>query len=352
VDVFTHALFGAKAAYAAAPGTDPLGTRDRILLGASAAAFPDVDFAAFLVDPLRFLADWHQAPTHSVVLLPVWAAAIGGLYVTVTGRRTLLGAAVLVSAIALASHIVSDLITVYGTAVFYPLSDVRVSLGTTFVIDPLFTALVLAGLASALAMRRPAVARIGLIALALYVGGQAYLQQRAIGVASVAAARQGFAVDSLAALPQPFSPFNWKLIAIDGDRYHESHVNLLGHRPLVPAALPFADVARAYRPPDQLKWRSRHRFGDAPERRGLVEDRWNDARFAPFRHFAVYPALSRLDRADDATCVWFTDLRYDLPALPDTFRYGFCRDAAGEPWELYRLRYFSDRARQRVGASD
>jgi inner membrane protein len=50
--------------------------------------------------------------------------------------------------------------------------------------------------------------------------------------------------------------------------------------------------------------------------------------------------------------VWFTDLRYDLPALPDTFRYGFCRDAAGEAWTLYRLRYFSDDARQPVGPGD
>jgi inner membrane protein len=247
---------------------------------------------------------------------------------------------------------VSDLITIYGTAVFYPLSDVRVSLGTTFVIDPLFTAIAFAGLAAAVATRRPALARVGLIALASYVGGQAYLQQRAIDMASASAARHGFAVASLAALPQPFSPFNWKLIAIDCDQYHESYVNLLGHRPLVPAGLPFADLARAYEPPDQLTWRSRHRLGDAPEQRRLVEERWDDVRFEPFRQFAVYPAVSRIDRADDATCVWFTDLRYDLPALPDTFRYGFCRDASGEPWQLYRLRYFSDRARQRLCSSE
>ena len=38
----------------------------------------------------------------------------------------------------------------------------------------------------------------------------------------------------------------------------------------------------------------------------------------------------------------------DLPTLPDTFRYGFCRDNIDQPWRLYRLRYFSDNARQEL----
>jgi inner membrane protein len=75
---------------------------------------------------------------------------------------------------------------------------------------------------------------------------------------------------------------------------------------------------------------------------------WNDPRFAPFRRFAVYPAVSRIESLGGSTCVWYTDLRYDLPALPDTFRYGFCRDGADASWELYRLRYFSERSRQRL----
>jgi membrane-bound metal-dependent hydrolase YbcI (DUF457 family) len=57
-----------------------LSTRERLLLGGAAAAFPDIDFIGFLVDPLRFLAHWHQGPTHSLILLPLWAALLGALF--------------------------------------------------------------------------------------------------------------------------------------------------------------------------------------------------------------------------------------------------------------------------------
>lgn len=62
----------------------------------------------------------------------------------------------------------------------------------------------------------------------------------------------------------------------------------------------------------------------------------------------MHPALSRIDAGRTSTCVWFTDLRYDLPAWPDTFRYGYCRELQAGDWRLYRLRYFSDDARQAI----
>jgi inner membrane protein len=81
------------------------------VLGAIAAAFPDIDFAGFLVDPLAFLAHWHQGPTHSLVLLPLWAAALGSAFAALAKRRPALAEAALVSAMGLATHIATDVIT-------------------------------------------------------------------------------------------------------------------------------------------------------------------------------------------------------------------------------------------------
>lgn len=75
----------------------------------------------------------------------------------------------------------------------------------------------------------------------------------------------------------------------------------------------------------------RHRYGSRQELRPLIEALWKDPRLAPFRRFAAFPAVSGVEHDGDETCVWFTDLRYDLPVLPDTFRYGFCRAAIGQP---------------------
>ena len=351
MDVITHALLGAELACASTPRRPRLQTRERLLLGGIAAAFPDIDFLGFLIDPLIFLADWHQGPTHSVLLLPLWALLIGGLFAGWTGRRGDFTDAVCVSGLGLASHIAADVITAYGTAVLYPLSHLRLSLDTTFVIDPVFTVIVLTGLVAGVWAGRRRVAGLGLAVLCLYVAGQGWLQQRAIDVGLVSAREHALEFTRLSALPQPLSPFNWKLIGTADASYYESHLDLRGHRPMLPR-LPglqrWADLAEAYRPPGGLVWRVRHRHGDRPEMRALVEQLWQEPRFAPFRRFATHPALSRIDSDGPETCIWFTDMRYDLPTLPDAFRYGFCRDSAELPWQLYRLKYFTERSRQRL----
>lgn len=249
MDLFTHALLGASVARTTAviaPQRMPLHARERLVLGAAAAAFPDIDFAGFLIDPLVFLADWHQGPTHSVVMLPLWAVLIAALSVVLTKRRAVFADAVIVSALGLASHIAADLITVYGTMVFHPLSRWRPSLGTTFVIDPVFTAIILAGLIASLWSGRRRVAGASLAVLIGYVAGQGWLQQRALEIAGASIKARGLAPQQLSALPQPFSPFNWKLIASDETLHHEAYINLLGHAPLVwplPGLRLFHDMA-------------------------------------------------------------------------------------------------------------
>jgi inner membrane protein len=355
VDAVTHALMGAHAAHLGTSADSRLSPRARLLLGSVAAAFPDIDFIGFLVDPLSFLAYWHQGATHSLLLLPFWAVLLGGAYCGLTRRWQAFREAAAVSSLGLASHIVLDMITVYGTQVLYPLSDRRVSLGTTFVIDPLFTAIIAISLAASLRSGRRRIAAIGLLLLGVYVGMQWLLQLQALRVASEAARLQAIERGSVAALPQPFSPFNWKLVATQGAGYRVAHVNLVGHPALVPPLPGLADwraVARAYAPPDRLVWERRTLFGDDPQLQALTEPLWRRPDFAAFRLFAIYPALSRTDEGEAYRCVWFTDLRYDLPALPDTFRYGYCQAPPGTPWRLFRLRYFTRSGLQALGVPD
>ena len=349
MDVITHTLLGGALAYAATPTRTPLGVRDRVLLGGVAAAFPDIDFIAFPLNPLVFLSDWHQAPTHSLLLLPLWSFVIVGLFSVVSRRRGAFAPAFLVATLGLVSHIAADVVTAYGTAILYPLSDSRFSLSTTFVIDTLFTTVIAVGLTFSLWRRRRDATVIALAFLCVYVGGLGLLKQQAIEAGWASARENHIQPDSLHALPQPFSPFNWKLIGVQGPIRYTAHVNLVSHSPLVPS-LPglrrVAAIAKAYQAPTQLTWQYRHRYGDRPALRPLVAQLWQHPRFAAFRRFSVHPALSRIDDDGDGACVWFTDLRYDLPALPDTFRFGFCRDRSGNPWQLYRLRYFSKHDRQ------
>ncbi|MDX1592845.1 MAG: metal-dependent hydrolase [Gammaproteobacteria bacterium] len=347
MDAVTHALLGATAACATAPRDAHLARREWISLGALAAAFPDIDFAGFPFDPLRFLAHWHQGPTHSLVLLPLFALLIAATYVTLTRRPRALAAATAVCALGIATHVASDLITAYGTMLLYPFSDRRWALGITYLLDPLFTALVAISLVVALATRQRLGAWIGLGATGLYVATQFGLQQHALELGRVSAAAQGLPLTRLDAIAQPFSPFNWKLIASAGTTRHQAHVNLGGPVSVVPLPAALDAVAEAYDEPMRITWRRRDLYGRGARHRSLTATLWNDPRFADYRRFATHPALARID-GETPECVWFTDLRYDLPRLPETFRYGFCRAGGGEAWQLYRLRYFSNDARQRL----
>ena len=221
MDLVTHALLGATVTHAAAPLRGArLRPRERLLLRAIAAAFPDIDFAGFLINPLVFLADWHQGPTRSIVLLPVWAILIAAVFVRVAGRAQALAEAAAISALGLLSHIKADLITVYGTMVLFPLSRWRASIGTTFLIDPLFTGIVVASLMLGVVRRHFWATRTALVVLCAYVASQGVLQQRALNVLREQASAHGISFDKLLVLPQPFSPFNWKLIASNDTMHH------------------------------------------------------------------------------------------------------------------------------------
>lgn len=351
MELLTHALLGAGAALASRPARGRLTTRQRLLLGAAAAAWPDIDFVAFPFDPLRFLADWHQGPTHSLVLLPLWALLIAAVFVAATRRRQAFGEAAAVAALGLATHVAADAITAYGVMLWYPLSTRRFGLGVTFVVDVWIGAIALGGVLLALRLRRRAPAAIALGLVGVVVAGQIGLQQRALAIGQASAQTHGLAYERLSAFAQPLSPLHWKLIASTATQHQVAHLDLGGHGPWVPAwpgLRRLHALAGAYQPASALAWVRHERLADPQRRHAFVEPLWHDARFAPFRRFATHPALARIDAGAGTDCVWFTDLRYDLPTLPEVFRYGFCRDGEHAPWRLYGLRYLSDDARRQL----
>lgn len=252
MDLLTHALMGAHAVRLGSAKTARLSARlsarERLLLGAGAAAFPDLDFIGFLVDPLRFLAHWHQGPTHSLVLLPLWALLLGGLFSAITRRRQVLGEAVLVCAFGLATHLALDLITAYGTMLWFPLSERRMSLGIAFVIDPFMTLVIGIGLWAGL-RGGGRWWMVGVLLLGAYLGALVLLKGQALRLADDA-------------IPQPFSPFNWKLLRLQGLEREVAHVNLVGHAPLLPRGLGRAGASvAAYVPPERIEWQRRQLFG-------------------------------------------------------------------------------------------
>lgn len=59
---------------------------------------------------------------------------------------------------------------------------------------------------------------------------------------------------------------------------------------------------------------------------------------ADFRRFARFLVLDHVETHPDRACVWYTDLRFGIPGLPPSFRYGLCRSGSDSGWQLVRWR--------------
>jgi inner membrane protein len=335
MDTLTHALSGALLARATAP-RDATGaqTLKRIAAGFLACAAPDLDFVVGFLGPVRYL-EWHRGVSHSLLLLPLWAWLLSWLLAALLrdsrGWRAYFG----VVAMGLAAHIAGDVITSFGTMVLAPLSDWRAALGTTFIIDLWFSAIIVAGLVASLVLRHSRVpARSAAVLLVAYVGAQAVLKQQALDVAREHAASLGLRDAAVRADPRPVSPFNWTVYVSDGQAHHVAHVNLRRTEPrrLGPDDGFIARLDAAYRPVARAEWQTHLRYGGA-DVASVARQAWDSPGLAFFRWFAAVPAFDSVTAG--STCVWFVDLRFLTPgrgAMP--FRFGACREGHG-PWRAH-----------------
>jgi inner membrane protein len=341
MDTLTHALSGALLARATAPlppGDDQLPLRQRMWIGAAAAAFPDTDFIVRFIDPLVFLTT-HRGVTHSIVLLPLWAMLLAFLFSNLSRGRYHRRAYIGICAAGIGIHILGDLITSFGTMVFAPISSLRVELPFTFIIDPIFTGIIAVGLIAAAVWktkRRPAV--IALAVLVTYVGFEGLIYQRALGVGTVYARGQGLEAADVRALPQPLSPFNRMVVVTHEDTYHIAYINLFREdTPRLPEdAGFFRRLDASYRPSHLAQWQRVARFGEDKQQAVFAERIWRNDAFAAYRQFTMFPALYRIDNNPGATCLWFHDLRFALAGRPNPFRYGLCNNGEKE-WRISRL---------------
>ena len=107
------------------------------LAGAAFALLPDIDYFLIFVDRLAFIRH-HRGFTHSLAALFLFALLGAALGRALGGPRwfrpiLLLGLAVL------ASHLLLDLATSYGTQILFPFSRQRFTLDWLFIIDPYLT---------------------------------------------------------------------------------------------------------------------------------------------------------------------------------------------------------------------
>ena len=342
MDTLTHALSGMLLARATARTTSTkpqLPLHVRMWCGFLAAAFPDADFVSRYFGSLSYL-EHHRGVTHSILMLPLWAVLLAVIFSLLWRRRYSWKLFYGISAMSILIHILADVITAYGTMVFAPVSDWRLSLPTTFIIDPYFTGIILVSLILAWRMkvqgRRIAIA--GLVTLVCYIGVQAMWHQQALQVAEQNVKSLGLNKAKVSVLPQPLSPRHWKLILETDHKYHIAYLNLGTNRPVTnskPTSM-WGKINALYRPAGQLQWQTVYQYGDTAANRQLAEAAWSLPVLKTLRHFMEYPSLFDIEHRQEGLCASFVDQRFVLKGLRAPFRFGACRKAAGQ-WQAYRF---------------
>ncbi len=150
MDPITHGITGALLgkAYFSKPHA-----RVAVFAATLGAVFPDIDvfYEAYAEiahhDPLSIVR-YHRAITHSFVALPFFALLLAWLTHTIAKRLGIASPSTwmltLIYGMGIASHIVLDGMTSFGTRMWYPISQRRVAWDWLFIIDFTFTSIILA----------------------------------------------------------------------------------------------------------------------------------------------------------------------------------------------------------------
>jgi inner membrane protein len=222
-------------ALGAAVGESVLGRRignKAMLWGAVIGTLPDLDTYIPLGDAVRDFT-YHRSASHSLLMLvlatPLLVWLINRIHPSLREHRTRWA---LMIYLVLATHVLLDSFTVYGTQIFWPIDTTPVAWSSIFIIDPLYTLPLLIGVIAALVMTRGndrghLLNRYGLIASTLYlswtVAAKFMVDQR---LDSEIQARN-IQHDKVFTTPAPFNSLLWRAVVMDADGYYEAYYSLL-----------------------------------------------------------------------------------------------------------------------------
>lgn len=210
-----------------------IGPRKAALAGAVLGTLPDLDVFWPFSDPVDAFV-LHRSATHSLLIqamaTPLLGEGLRRLFPDLRQHRWQAWAAVY---LCLSTHALLDALTVYGTQLLWPLSGHPFGVGSVFIIDPVYTVPLLVALVWALCrgawtQRFGRVLAAGLLLSTGYLGWSMAAQQLATSRAAAVLARAGVEPTRMLATPTPLNTLFWRVIAIDGGRYLNLYVPLLG----------------------------------------------------------------------------------------------------------------------------
>lgn len=196
--------------------------RRATLYGALLGTLPDLDVLVPYGGPIEDFT-YHRGFSHSLFVLSAAAPAIGWILHKVQGMASLKLWIAMVWLV-LITHPLLDGLTVYGTQLFWPVTEYPVSGSMVFIIDPAVTLALVIGVVGVLICSRQHMTgywlnAIGLAVACTYLAWTAAAKNHVTGIATRSLDRQGIAHTRLLSTPAPFNTLLWRFVAMQEDGY-------------------------------------------------------------------------------------------------------------------------------------
>ena len=192
------------------------------VLGLLAGMSADLDiFIRSDADPLLFLK-YHRQFTHSLIFIPVGGLICASiLWFFVRNRwQVSFRQALLYCTTGYATHALLDSCTSYGTQLFWPFSDYRVSWSNMSIIDPLFTLPTVVLIVLAAVKKKSVYIRIAAVWILAYLAFGFVQKERTRSTGWEVAQSRGHAPVSLEAKPGFGNLLLWKVIYETEDKIY------------------------------------------------------------------------------------------------------------------------------------
>jgi inner membrane protein len=176
-------------------------------------------------DPLLNV-EYHRHFTHSLLFIPFGAAIAMILLWPLLRKNISPGRLYLFCLAGFSMSGVLDACTSYGTHLFWPFYDERVSWNIISIVDPVFTLILLVALLLGLKLRQIQAARIGLLLCGLYLGLGFVQLQRAQQVAHELVQLRGHQTEQHVVKPTLGNLLLWRSVYISDEQIYVDAVRL------------------------------------------------------------------------------------------------------------------------------
>ena len=217
MDPVSQAFFGCAASAAIA---DKKHIKAALICGIIGGMAADLDILIKSgTDPL-FALEFHRHFTHSLFFIPVGGLLVAILCFFLFKKQYSFKSIFCFSAIAYATHGFLDACTSYGTMLFWPFYNERISLDNISIIDPLFTIPLIILIIIGAVRQNPRYAKIALIFALIYLSFGYIQKLRVKSEIYQFAEKQNHVIENLKLNPTIGNIILWRSVYKSGDKYY------------------------------------------------------------------------------------------------------------------------------------